>query len=153
MAPAALFAEETSTVVPSVGLVTGDRVNLRAGPGVSYEVVHRFFRREKVQILAQHGDWYAVPLPDSVPAFVHRDFLQPQPDGWAAVQGDQVHVRAGPGLGSASYGFLSRAERVRCWDDRGEWRAIQAPGFCRGWIHRSYVTVLESEPQVQGGSS
>lgn len=138
--------------MPSLGLVTGDRVNLRAGPGGSYEVIHRFHRRAKLQILARQRDWYAVPLPDSVPAFVHRDFLRIEPDGQARVRGDRVHVRAGPGLGSASYGFLSGGERVRPWGERGEWMAIQAPGFCRGWVHRSYITVLETVPKVPGGS-
>lgn len=131
--------------------MTGDRVNLRAGPGDSYEVVHQFARRAKIQVLARQADWYAVPLPDSVPAYVRRDFLQREEGGWAHVRGDRVQVRAGPGLGSARYGFLSDGDRVRPWDERGEWMAIQAPGFCRGWIHRSYVTALEPAAN-QGGT-
>ncbi|MBI3312239.1 MAG: SH3 domain-containing protein [Candidatus Omnitrophica bacterium] len=150
--PFACLAEEKPET-PVLGLVTADRVNLRSGPGASYEVVHQFSRRSKVQILAQQGDWYAVPLPDSVPAFVSRNFLQTESSGWVRVQADRVHVRAGPGLGSASYGTLSKDDRVRFWRLQGEWMAVQAPGFCRGWIHRSYVTLLESEPDTLKGDS
>lgn len=142
----ALCAEE-SAPVSFLGLVTGDHVNLRAGPGVSTEVLHQFSRRAKVQVLARQGDWLAVPLPDSIPAFVRRDYLQTDSQGTVRVRGERVHVRAGPGLGSASYGVLSDGELVWPWYERGEWVAIQAPGFCRGWIHRSYVTVLEPVPQ------
>ena len=143
MAPSVQAEEKLEP--PLLGLITGQRVNLRAGPGASYEVLHQFPHREKVQILAIQGDWYAVPLPDSVPAFVFKEYLQIESDPWASVRVEKLHVRAGPSLGSASLGFLRQGERVRLWTPQGEWQAIQAPGFCRGWVHRSYVTLLEND--------
>ena len=126
----------------SLGLVTGTHVNLRAGPGGTFEVLAQLSKGEKVQILAVQGDWFAIPLPEPVSAFVHSKYLEVQGEQ-GRVRGDRIRVRAGPGLSSTSFGFLSAAEKVRVRSIKADWIEIQPPGFCRGWVHRSYVTLLE----------
>lgn len=142
---------EAPSQLVSLGLVTGNHVNLRAGPGGSYEILSQFQKQTALQILAVEGEWYAVPLPEPVSAYVHRDYLTVEGDG-ATARGNRVHVRAGPGLGSSSLGFLSSGEKVRVRGMKGEWVEVQPPGFCRGWIHRSYVALLEPAVVSKGES-
>ena len=145
-------AEESALPrVPFLGLVTGSGVNLRAGPGGTYEILTQLSKQSKIQVLAVMGEWYAVPLPEPVSAYVRRDHLAVE-DAWGVARADRVHVRAGPGLGSSSFGFLSAGEKVRVRSIKGDWVEIQPPGFCRGWVHRLYVTFLEQESFPEGGS-
>jgi uncharacterized protein YraI len=48
---------------PGDGLVvTGDRVNVRAGPGTEYRVRLQVFRQEPAVELAREGEWVQVEL-------------------------------------------------------------------------------------------
>lgn len=117
-------------------------MNVRAGPGGTFEVLAQLSKRERVQILSVQGEWFAVPLPEPVSAYIHSSYLEIQAEQ-GRVRGDRVRVRAGPGLSSASFGLLSAGETVRVRSVKADWVEIQPPGFCRGWVHRSFVTILE----------
>lgn len=119
-------------------------MNLRAGPSGSAEILFQLPRRARVQVLAAQGEWYAVPLPEPVHGYIHRRYLQRELE-WGVVRGDRVYVRAGPGMGSSSFGTVSEGERLRVRGEQGAWVQVQPPGFCRGWVHRSFVTLIELE--------
>ncbi len=142
-------APETGTF-PFIGLVTGSGVNLRSGPGRSYEILLQLARTSKLHVLAEQGSWFAVALPEGVPAYIHRSLVGEVVKGWAPVEGQQVQVRVRPSDGATSWGALSAPERVRVLDAAGDWIKIQPPPFCRGWVHREYVTFLQKE---EGASS
>ena len=142
-------APETGTF-PFVGLVTGSGVNLRSGPGRSYEILFQLARMSKLRVLAEQGSWFAVALPEGVPAYIHRSYVGGVVEGWAPVEGKKVQVRVRPSDGATSWGALSAPERVRVLGSTGDWMKIQPPPFCRGWVHREYVTFLQKE---EGASS
>ena len=132
---------------PFEGLVTGDRVRLRAGPGLSYEVLHTVRKRERVQVTAEQGSWYGVRLPPGAPLYVHRSFLQ-QEGEWARVQGNRVQIRAGAGEGFTSVGSLSAPQSVRVRGILGEWVQIDPPlDSVLGWISKAYVVPLKVPSQ------
>ncbi len=45
---------------PCTGVLTGDAVRFRAGPGLDQEVLGYFFCGNQVSVLAREGDWYQV---------------------------------------------------------------------------------------------
>ena len=55
--PEAPAKEET---FPCTGVLTGDAVRFRAGPGLGQEVMGYFFCGNQVTVLAREGDWYQV---------------------------------------------------------------------------------------------
>ena len=63
---------------PGDGLVvTGDMVNVRAGPGTEYRVRVQVFRRERALELARDGEWVQVELPGrGVEGWIHQSLLQ-----------------------------------------------------------------------------
>ena len=127
---------------PFLGLVTGDHVNLRAGPGRSYEVLLSLPRRAKVAVHLRVGEWYGVRVPEEVPGYVHRDDVELR-QGWAVVRRDRIHVRAGSSFSSTSLGTVGGEERLHVRRIMEEWVEVQAPEPCRAWLHGSYVTFLE----------
>ncbi len=56
-------ATETGTTQARI-LVTEDNVNVRTGPGISYPVINKASKGERLPILATLGDWYVSMLSD-----------------------------------------------------------------------------------------
>lgn len=143
LSPRAALCEQTVRF-PFFGLVTGSGVNLRSGPGRSYEILLQLARRSKLRVLGEQGPWFSVELPEGVPAYLHRTFVGETVEGWAPVKGERVQVRVRPSDGATSWGALSAPERVRVLGSYGDWIKIQPPSFCRGWVHKEYLTFMEA---------
>ena len=134
--------------------MTGSGVNLRSGPGRSYEILLQLARGSKLRVLERRDSWVAVSLPENVPAYLHRSYVGEQEQGWAPVKGEHVQVRVRPSDGSTSWGEISSPDRVRVLGAYGEWVRVQPPSFCRGWVSAEYVIFLQKADEIsKGGSS
>ena len=139
---------------PWTGLVTGSGVNLRSGPGRSYEILLQLARGSKLRVLERRLSWVGVSLPETVPAYLHRSYVGEPEQDWAPVKGEHVQVRVRPSDSSTSWGEISSPERVRVLGTYGEWVRVLPPSFCRGWVSAEYVVFLQQEEEtVKGGLS
>ena len=129
--------------------MTGSGVNLRSGPGRSYEILIQLARGAKLRVLERRQSWFGVALPDNVPAYLHRSYVGEVAQDWAPVKGQNVQVRVRPSDSATSWGEISSPERVRVLGTHGDWVRVQPPSFCRGWVSADYVTFLQKE---EGGS-
>jgi len=59
-------------------VITGQRVNVREGPGLNFRVITQLCRGARVTLLAEVGDWrkILVPAPDGFTGFVFRRFVR-----------------------------------------------------------------------------
>lgn len=63
---------------PSYWTVTGNRVNLRSGPGTSNAVVGQLILGAEAEVLADKDGWYQVRTPDGgTSGWIFGKFLQP----------------------------------------------------------------------------
>ena len=76
------FSLKTGGTLPTIGTVTGTRVNMRAEPSVSSAVVLRFEGGELVEVLekapeksGENHPWYCVALRDGSKGWVYGQFL------------------------------------------------------------------------------
>lgn len=67
--------EKYAVVEDSLGLVVGNRVNIRTKPGENYSIVGRANKGEKVKILKKDGDWYSIEPTESCFGWVHSKFI------------------------------------------------------------------------------
>ncbi|MBI3322788.1 MAG: SH3 domain-containing protein [Candidatus Omnitrophica bacterium] len=137
---------------PFRGLVTGDRVHVRAGPGLSYEILFSLDKRARVEVVAREGDWYGVRLPEGTRLYVHRSLVEFTGEQGRVLK-DRVQVRAGPGVTYSRLAVLSKGEVLRVASAEGDWVGIHPPESCRGWIHQGYVTYLEPTGSTAGETS
>ncbi|MBI3317719.1 MAG: SH3 domain-containing protein [Candidatus Omnitrophica bacterium] len=150
--PLACAAEPSDpTPVRFAGLITGDRVNLRAGPSLSYEILHHLPKGTRVQVVSKEGGWLAVLLPEEVSVYVSRGFLQVEGPK-ATVKTRRVHVRAGAGTAFTSLGFLNTGDAVVVRRFVNDWAEIQPPPSFAGWVSDQYVVSLEPEPGASDGN-
>ena len=50
--------EGYKSMEPTTGIITGDGVNFRLGPGTNYGILGQFYKGAKVDVYASLGDWY-----------------------------------------------------------------------------------------------
>jgi len=74
-APPNLYAYIYSAYVIR-GEVTGNRVNYRSGPGLSYARLGQFDKGEKIAVAEELGKWIKFPMPPTARLWVFSDYLE-----------------------------------------------------------------------------
>ncbi len=64
---------EATTVL--YGKITGNNVNVRKGPGLTYSVIKQLNKGELIEILEKKDKWYKVRLSDNVVAWVSSSYI------------------------------------------------------------------------------
>lgn len=126
------------------GLTTAEKINVRSGPSLSYEIVLKLSKGSKVQVLAREGEWYQVVLPEEVSVYVAKPYLLVG-DPAAKIRGHRVHVRSGPGISFTALAFLEEGDGVEVRGAVGDWVKIKPTAACHGWVHSAYITLLNPE--------
>lgn len=116
--------------------IKADRVNLRAKPDATGEVVAQATLDERLRVLQTDTNWVQVVPPDRVDLWVHRDFVK---DGLSV--GEKVNVRAGAGINFSVVGQYTRGQRVEVRGQFGEWLKV-APSNSGLWVSRELVDLL-----------
>lgn len=66
------------------GVIQGDRINLRSGPGVSFRPVGVVDRGVRVAVMETRGDWARVTPPTNLVLWVNRALVESVPGAMAA---------------------------------------------------------------------
>ena len=128
------------------GVVTGDGLNIRSGPGTNYDGVGSYNRGTRVNILEriQIGDsWWGCTDKGWISlGYVYIDGTEGDGAGFGTVSGDTVYVRSGPGTNYDALGSLNAGTNVDILFqiDMGEmtWGCVKY-GNGYGWISMTYV--------------
>ncbi len=84
---------------PSVkGVLTGNDVNVRSGPGTEYPVYYTAQMGASVDVVGRDGLWLKIELPEKDYSWVAAEYIQPTSKNTAIVTGSNVNVRSGPGV-------------------------------------------------------
>lgn len=113
-----------------------DRVNLRAKPEPSAEVVTQTTLDEWLTVVDVQEKWVQVIPPGRVDLWVHRDFVK---DGLSVAE--KVNVRAGAGINFSVVGQYTRGERIEVRGQFGEWLKV-SPSNASLWVSRDLVDLV-----------
>ncbi|MFP4056670.1 MAG: SH3 domain-containing protein [Candidatus Brocadiia bacterium] len=139
--------EEAEPKPPYPGVVTADRVYVRAGDGINYMVLAVADEGDRVRVRGRRFAWLAIDVPQSCTLWVHKTMLAPDQEGdQATVARDRVNVRARPQREADIVGQLPQGARVSLVDEDGNWAGIAPPPQARAWVHSRYVEKT-SEPE------
>jgi N-acetylmuramoyl-L-alanine amidase len=133
------------------------KVNVRTGPGTTYEILGQLSKGQSVMVLSLAGKWAEIIWwTGEYRAFVHTDYLKilnsgsipeniPSTDpgdvGTARATGN-VNVRTGPGLGYKKLGTLTKGQTVAVWSINGNWAEITWTGM-HAYVHMSYLKFVD----------
>jgi len=161
-------------VFADTAVVASGTVNIRNGPGTSYDIVTQASSGDRLPILTKSGDWYCVNRPSGEKGWiagwlvnVEQTAQAPasQSSGQVAVvTGSSVNIRSGP---DTSYGIIAQAglgDRLPVLDKSGDWYKISLSSGASGWVAGWLVAVgtpitqpstpaTPTTPPANGGST
>jgi len=138
--------------VSFAGVCTGDRVNIRSGAGISFDILTQLDKGDKIIVLGKTYGWYKIKIPEGTDCFVHKDYIDVK-DSRGVVKGEHVNVRSGAGVKYNILGQLDMDDKIRVKALEGDWYRITAPEDLFAWLHGRYVkyystlAVLAAEQQ------
>ncbi|MCR5826017.1 MAG: SH3 domain-containing protein [Oscillospiraceae bacterium] len=129
------------------GVITGDVVNARSGPGTGYSRVELLAKGKQVTILAEDGNWFKIAWNNST-GYVYKSYVSASNSGSTAaassatpnatITGGNINVRTGPGTGYSRITVVGTGKRVAVLETSGNWYKIGFDGKT-GYIISSYV--------------
>lgn len=126
------------------GIVTGNGLNIRSGPGTNYGSVGNYASGTRVNILEQitvNGTtWGCTDKGWISLGYVYVDGTRTDESSYGTVTGDKVNIRSGPGTGYASVGSLSAGDEVEILA-QFEFNGTYWGCTSKGWVCMDYVGV------------
>lgn len=126
------------------GIVTGNGLNIRSGPGTGYASVGNYASGTRVNILEQitvdGTTWGCTDKGWISLGYVYVDGTKGDDAGTGTVTGDNVNIRSGPGTGYASVGSLSYGDEVEILA-QFEFDGTYWGCTSKGWVCMDYVGV------------
>ncbi|MCX6356543.1 MAG: SH3 domain-containing protein [Candidatus Aureabacteria bacterium] len=125
---------------PCPGETATDRVNLRAGRSLNYEVCGTLDAGRKVTVTGYAGGWFRVVPPEGTRVWVFSQYLAGK-----KVAAGRLNIRATPSLHGSVLCQLERGERVEVVETKDEWTAIRPPACASLWVSAELVDLLPDE--------
>ena len=122
------------------GIVTGQGLNIRTGPGTGYGSNGSYASGTRVNILEQINGWGCTDKGWISMQYVYVDGTTGEGAGTGTVSGTAVNIRSGPGTGYGSVGTLNNGDTVEIlaqFEINGtKWGCMK-----NGWVCMDYVGV------------
>lgn len=131
---------------PTVGVITGDKVNLRVGPRIDDAPVDSLEQGAVVVVVERAGEWLGVRVPAGFAAAVASALTEPVDADHVRIQGTLVNLRVRPPAGDRAYpAFRDHPEAgavLPVTAREGEWVWVEAPEEVRVYVAAQYVKEL-----------
>lgn len=145
-------APVTETAAPETpietGVITGDNVNVRVGPGTDNATVgSRLNKDAPVSIFERRDGWVRIGENQWVSAdYVAAQSVQGSPIGEGTITGDRVNVRTGPGTDNPTVGNrLNKNTAVTIYERRDGWVRIGEGQWVSGdFVQDASAPVVEA---------
>jgi cell wall-associated NlpC family hydrolase len=139
--------------------ISGDRVNLRGGPGQEYDVVGQVAAGAPLTLEAFIGDWFSARLPDGTRVWVAAELVNepdraqgvlpiatdipaPPPPSVATVREDNLSLRDGPGTGYVKLQGLVAGTTIDLLARYEGWFSARLPDGTIGWVTGDYLQIV-----------
>jgi N-acetylmuramoyl-L-alanine amidase len=125
-------------------------VNIRNGPGLSYQLVKQVKKGEKFTIIKEKDDWIQIQLSGAKTGWVANWVVTQSSNRTttssssnsknmsASANTDQLRVRSGPGTSFRIIGYLNKGQAVSVLDENENWLKVSA-SFGEGWVAREFM--------------
>lgn len=121
-----------------IAQVLADRVNLRARPLVTSEVVGQVSEGETLDVVIVDDQWAEVVPPPRIDAWVASEFVV---DGQVIVS--KLNARSGAGINYNVIGTFAKNDRVTRRGSFGEWLKVAPPADARLYISREFLELKD----------
>ena len=129
-------------------IVTGEILNLREGPGLSYPILAKLKEGDTLSVIEKAGEWIHVKAGNKE-GWVASWLTASKPDTEETKtpkliisQVDHLNIRSEPSLSATVLAQLSSGDEAKFIKSQNDWIQIQF-GTITGWVSASYVTIKD----------
>lgn len=135
-----------------------DGLRIRKGPGTNFQVVGSVNKGDVLQYKERSENWIKITF-GQIEGWVHSDYLKGIPTETntnpnnstvlkkGKVKATSLKVREKGSLTSAVIGSLKNGDTVSIIGEQGSWYEISLNASLKGWVHRDYITISNTEDQ------
>lgn len=135
---------------------TGSTVNIRTGPGLSYEVIGSMKQGDKAQQVSRSGDWIEIRHGNTegwvASWLVSTEQAQDTSAQTAVSSVDSLNIRAQADLSSAVLSKMNAGEQAQVIASHGDWTEVQFRNV-RGFVSTQYISLTEQQAASSEESS
>lgn len=121
------------------GVISGERVNIRAGDNTSSEVVCQLGKGEEINVIGLRGKWYKIELPKRAVTYISKANVSKKDGGRGVVTEEKANVRTAATKSSTIVGRLGKGASVKILKEYLDWYEIEAPKGSFGWVFSDYI--------------
>jgi uncharacterized protein YraI len=142
----------SSAIAAGAGAVANqNRVNVRAQPSLSGEVITQLQKGEEVVVLEEithtkpeqnePARWFRIQLPGNTPVWVFAPYIDPADK---TVKATRLNLRAGPGENFSVVGRIDRGSKVNEIRRVEDWIEIEAPESAYAFVAADLLTKADA---------
>lgn len=139
----------------SEAIIKVDPLNVRSGPGLSYETIGQVHKKEKYQIVDEKGNWIQIKL-GSKTGWVAKWLVEVNTtevsNSLAISKVDRLRVRSGPGTSNAVIGYMNKGIELEKLGEKGSWTKVSYQKQ-DGWVHNDFISTKKSVSATQASES
>ena len=124
---------------PFLGEVISEKVNIRAGQSVNFEMLCFVNNGDKLVVIERDYSWYKVMLPESADNFISTKYVELIEPDFGEIIGDQVNIRSKSDTASSIIGQLVRGDKVMILSEEEGFYKIYPHKKSYGWIADKYI--------------
>ena len=147
-----VLLSQTAVLAAESGIVTADRLNVRASASTTADVLGKLAQNQTVTLEEKTGDWYKITYNGTM-GYINSGYVKVQQTE-ATVTGDKLNVRASASTSANILGQLPRGTKVIVKAKEGEWATIDYNGqtayVCLTYLSDSVSAATSSAPSTQG---
>ncbi|MBP5232653.1 MAG: SH3 domain-containing protein, partial [Planctomycetes bacterium] len=130
----------------TAGVITGGRVNIRAGDSTKYEIVYTADPETPVTVYEKKGEWVKIGFPEKEFCYVEQRAVEgdvpaeiPEQGVGCTVRNDGAKVYVRPWAGSTVVGSVKAGESVVVTGARGQFLRIRPPATAYAWVFEKFI--------------
>ena len=153
---------QSGTSISGYGKVTASTLNVRSGAGISYSVVTKAYKGDKVELLESSNGWYKIKLSSGKVGWASSDYITrinnssnnnsqsgTSISGYGKVTASTLNVRSGAGT---SYSVVTKAykgDKVELLESSNGWYKIKLSSGKVGWVSSDYITKIDNSNNTE----
>lgn len=128
-------------------------VNIRSGPGLSYETTGEIYEGQELNILEEDNQWYKVRLSNDQVGWVASWLVEEQEvttenQRYGRITAPSVNIRKFATTDSDIIGTVNQGTQLQVLFQQGDWIQVSYNGHV-GWVHASYIEMMNQAAESQ----
>ncbi len=148
--------EAETPAFPYMAEITGDRVNVRSGPGTNFYDSSKLNKGDKVKVIGKQFSWARIVPPAGSFSWISMQYVSIDTDNptFGTVTGDRVRVYAGsdtqrPLYSTTLQGKLDKGEKVKLLGEQlDDYYKIAPPSFAYLWVSINFTKYIQPVEEV-----